>query len=964
MTLLERLRSSLQADYDVRESLGRGGMGAVFLATDRALDKPMAIKVLLPEIATARAVERFLREARALAAVKHPRVVQVHRAGEADGLYYYVMELAEGETLADRLARGPLTRSELDALAEDLLSGLEAIHAEGIVHRDVKPSNIFLVDGRAMLGDFGVALVGDERITATEVSVGTPRYQAPEQRYGQATKRTDLYAAGLVLYEACTGRHWRDMAGLSTAWDGVPGRWRRPLHRALETEPSERWPDADVFRRALRQKTSLRTRVVAAAIATAAAAVLLLMTLIDGSVEPGFTATLAVVPFRVVGEPDSGPSNPGEPCNPNAHTGCLLAHLVTTTLSGLSSAGSNGARPRLTVIPFDRVSRIPPTDATPLDREVRASLGARYVAQGPIYQEGDSLRLILFLEDSLGQQDRWTITGPAADRYVMANKVAQQLIGEILPQLSSGFRGLEQVSTENVDALVEYVDGEYRYWSNAWELAEQHYRDALAIDSTFALAWWRLWNVYRWRITGREVVDLDSLLARHGDRLPTVERDLLDAEASDPGNERIDALEELQLIYDHVSFLHWLLADELHHRGPLIGRPLDDAIEQYNLASIRNPYFGPVYEHSLLALIRLGRKEDALRQLDELAAVSAPPTSDTELYLLPLLQQAVLERFEPERAADSRASLFGPGNMNAVIFASRMALWVDLPEVQLDLGRQLVAAGAGRADGHRSQGLALMVLGRPQEALGHFDAAAAAETPSARRQADLEAAEWRVVFPALGLFDLPPSEFEQARERLAREASSGSDLADRAAWALALDACGTGNGEAAGRWSDSISGTGPESARLRVLARACAAHESGRPQQVLDQTEPLLGTQFLVGPDKPADRDPFTRTVLHVLRAEAYEEQDRFEAALHERYWADNSDITRDLEGPIQAVEVDWAASPYSDRRRAQIALEELADTAAACHLLGRLEWLWTDVEESLQSAREADRALAAEACR
>src|SRR5689334_13520296 len=133
--LTERVRAALAPDYDSIEEIASGGMGVVFRARDVALDKPVAIKVIRPDQASATAVRRFLNEARALASVSHPNVVPVHRAGEADGLPFYVMDFIAGETLADRLERGPLDAAELGALARDLLGAVEAVHERGIVHR-------------------------------------------------------------------------------------------------------------------------------------------------------------------------------------------------------------------------------------------------------------------------------------------------------------------------------------------------------------------------------------------------------------------------------------------------------------------------------------------------------------------------------------------------------------------------------------------------------------------------------------------------------------------------------------------------------------------------------------------------------------------------------------------------------------------------------------------------------------
>lgn len=270
--LLERARRALAPEFEVEGELGAGGMGVVFAARDRRLDRRVAIKVLRPEAATAVAAERFLREARLQARLHHPNVVTVHRAGEADGLPYFAMELVEGETLAARLARGTLPGHEVRALATDVLAALTAAHRQGIVHRDVKPSNIFLVDGRALLADFGIArgeTSGDDALTQPGLAPGTPGYMAPEQLAGsRATMATDVYAAGLVLFEAVTGRPWPLAANPAAAdWSGVPPEFVPGLRRALAPTPEERWPSAESMARALQHVPAARgTRAAAATV--------------------------------------------------------------------------------------------------------------------------------------------------------------------------------------------------------------------------------------------------------------------------------------------------------------------------------------------------------------------------------------------------------------------------------------------------------------------------------------------------------------------------------------------------------------------------------------------------------------------------------------------------------------------------------------------------------------------------
>jgi len=268
-SLLERLHDDLRPDYEVERELGRGGQGSVIQAWDVKLERPVAIKVLRPELATATAVEHFLTEARTLANLVHPNVVPVHVVGQAAqlGLPYYVMDLMRGETLHERLDRGPLRKRECLKVGRDVLAALEAVHAIGVVHRDVKPANIFLESGRALLGDFGIARSAPRDDTGK--ILGTPGYMPPEQAQGRAsTPQTDLYALAMVLYQCYTGRRWEAThPGAPHNWHGVPWLQRRILRRALAWTPEDRWTDARMFRQRL-----WKTRVATYRLRTAAIA--------------------------------------------------------------------------------------------------------------------------------------------------------------------------------------------------------------------------------------------------------------------------------------------------------------------------------------------------------------------------------------------------------------------------------------------------------------------------------------------------------------------------------------------------------------------------------------------------------------------------------------------------------------------------------------------------------------------
>jgi serine/threonine-protein kinase len=156
-TVLERLRELLAPDFTIEREIASGGMGTVYLGRDERLARAVAIKILRPELSTAVAVERFLREAQYLAKLNHPNILPVHFAGEGNGLVYYVMDYVDGDTLGQRITRAPLGLKETISLGRGLLHALAAAHAKGIIHWDIKPANIFLSEKRPMLGDFGIA---------------------------------------------------------------------------------------------------------------------------------------------------------------------------------------------------------------------------------------------------------------------------------------------------------------------------------------------------------------------------------------------------------------------------------------------------------------------------------------------------------------------------------------------------------------------------------------------------------------------------------------------------------------------------------------------------------------------------------------------------------------------------------------------------------------------------------------
>ena len=269
----ESLARALAERYRIERELGRGGMATVLLARDLRHDRGVAIKVLHPELSAILGAERFLAEIRLTANLQHPHILPLFDSGVVDRQPYYVMPYVEGETLRGRLTREKqLPVGDAIRIATEVASALDYAHRQGVIHRDVKPENILLHDGQALVADFGIALAvsnaGGTRLTETGLSLGTPHYMSPEQATGdrQLDARSDVYALGAVTYEMLAGDppHLGGTAQVVIAKiltdEPQPLTRRRPtvpahvdaaVRTALAKTPADRFPGAAAFAAAL-----------------------------------------------------------------------------------------------------------------------------------------------------------------------------------------------------------------------------------------------------------------------------------------------------------------------------------------------------------------------------------------------------------------------------------------------------------------------------------------------------------------------------------------------------------------------------------------------------------------------------------------------------------------------------------------------------------------------------------------
>ena len=913
---LERYRDAFEG-YRVERWLDRRDDVDRLLAADGALERLVVIYVLAPDTATPARQERFRRVARLLARLSHPNVVPVHRGDDGrGGLDYFIVPYLGGETLEERLERGRLTRREADRLAADLLHGLAAVHAAGLAGGELDPASISGVDGRWVLTGVGIAR-----------TAASGAFRAPEERDGAApSARGDLYVAALVLRRALANR--------------PPRRLRQVLERELGA-PSARCPDAPGLLAAVQRATSgSRWWRVALPLAAAVA---------------GFTAA----------KHDWGGGGVGEPIYQLAILPLVAGGGDADSLArGMSSLVQLDLEdvPGLRVAPERRVLKLlarrerDSDEPEAVDLRIIRELRSDWVAGGRLDRQGAVLRVALTLNDRNGlRQPLPELTGSTGDIAALSDSLATQLLQKVASLRVARYVPRPELQGVPLPALKAFLRGEEAFGRDELFEADAYYDDAVKADSSFALAEWRRANVRRWRRIPYDS-SLRTLRSRPGHRLGPTDRRLLEALLEPDLRRRLAMLEAIVTASPEDAYAQLIYGEELWHRGPLVGRDVEEARGTMAAVVATDSTLAQAYDHLIMYHIRQGDAREAERAYAQMLRVTLPPSPEDPNRRL-FFRMALRERFHPLLARGTHIWLAwrpDSGAMRQLAQVVRLGTpWFDIPEGQVALAGLLLRHGSATdsARGSARVGIALgrLALGQVARGMARFDSAA---IDLGTREMQLQQAEWRVIPPALGLVGWGDSDGRAWVARL-EQLAADSVLGARARWALALERLAAGDREAfAAR-----AAAGDRAEPLAALLRALEAGVLGRPDEALAISDSVRAAFEVTQPP-----DPFAGAVFHLFRGAWELAAGRPQAADREWLWYEASDVDGWPSAHPQAGEVDGVVGVFARWKRGELRLATAtgaADSAAACALLRRVAELWRDADTALASLRSAVRARA-----
>ncbi len=406
-----RVKRALKDRYTIESTLGTGGMATVYLARDKRLPRQVAIKVLNPTGPSRVARQRFLREVEFASQLMHPHIVPIFATGEVDELLYYVMPHITGETVRDRLRNeGALPLADALRITSEIGDALHYAHELGVVHRDVKPDNILLSNGHAVIADFGIALAPatpvDDRLTMDGSAIGTPGYMSPEQARGfEVDPRSDLYSLGLVTFEMLTGRHPFDLDVRAVPPDANSG-YVTPSLRSMG------WTVSDTIDAAV-QRSMAPDR--AQRFATVQDFVRMLEPRAGAEIEApappvpiGDTPAIAVLPFATIGA--------------DRDDDFFALGIADDILARVSRGDTLQVTSRTTTMRYRNTTRGV--------REISAEIGADYVLEGSVRRAGGKVRVSAQLIDAKDDKHIWAesydraLADPLAAQEDIANRIA------------------------------------------------------------------------------------------------------------------------------------------------------------------------------------------------------------------------------------------------------------------------------------------------------------------------------------------------------------------------------------------------------------------------------------------------------------------------------------------------------------------------------------------------------------
>jgi serine/threonine protein kinase len=657
--------------YRVVRRLARGGMGVVFQAYDERLDRPVALKLLPPHLSADDAAgRRFVEEARAASALDHPHIITIYEVGEtADERLFLAMAYYEGETLRERIARGPLPVSEAVCLALQVADGLAAAHRKRIVHRDIKPENLLVTaDGAVKILDFGLAKMAGQALTRTGATLGTVAYMSPEQTRGAPVDhRTDLWSLGVVLYEMLAGvrpfggeaeqalvygiRH-DEPPPLREVRPEVPPELARVVHRCLVKDPDERYPNAEALLAELREgassspagrdearshtryRSSRFRRWHASRRAIAATSLLLLLGVAAGG--------LALRADRGSGARDSSAARtlpagtivavlPFAPSTPDSALVRLGRDLAVTLGANFDGVGEFRT---LDVLPA-LLHRVPSGSTDRDAAQLVRGLGAQVVVQGDLVQTGGRVRAdaALYLSAGTPPVARASATAAPEELAALTDSLTWSLLRQVWRKGPPPAPSLEAITTRSVPALRAFLEGERHLLDGNYGAALPAFSRAIEGDSTFWYAYWRYAKASAALERRIEPAIVQTYIA-HRAEFPERDRLLIEAAMTDSLSVYLSRLRALTERFREYWPAWWEYADRLVHDGALVGYTHAEAREALERTVILNPQLAPAWRHLFWMSAADGDTVVAARSLRGLSRLNSgsEPGGDGLLY--------------------------------------------------------------------------------------------------------------------------------------------------------------------------------------------------------------------------------------------------------------------------------------------------------------------------------------------